>query len=677
MLKRRGLFGLATWLYLLSAILVCVPTDAAGQASGFFRTDGPEIVDPSGTPVVLQGVGLGGWLMPEGYMLHIAAPDGGSPRTIRAQIEDLIGEADADRFYEIYRAHYVAEKDIAAIAAWGFDHIRLPFHYNLFFDPDTETFKEHGFALLDAFLEWCRPYGLYVILDMHAAPGAQNPHNISDSDGVARLWTEPDPYQDQTVAIWTEIARRYADETLIIGYDLINEPVTPDGVTTEDLFAFYERLAEAIREVDTNHILFIEGNYFATTFLAPEDLAPFDDNMVYTFHKYWNGTAVNSIQYLLDIRSHTNKPLWLGETGENSNTWFYLVRRLMETHRIGMNWWTHKKIETTTSPLSAPFTPGYEAVLNYWRGSGPRPTAEAARTALFAMAEGLDLDSCEVRSGVLAALFNPDYATMRVPFKEHVIPGTINAVDYDLGNQGVTYSDSDVMATTGAPGGGNNGTKYRNDGVDIEPSTDPQGFDFNVGWTQILEWLSYTVHVETTGLYDVEIRVASALGGGAFRLSLDDERLGPDLEVANTGGWQNWVSVWLRDVSLTAGEHILKLLVRREGFNVNTMRFTLRSATDIEEPPGVPSRTRLVGPYPNPFGEEVRMAFDAARAVRARLEVFDVLGRRVFAQPWQAFGGGTHTLTLRPGLASGSYFFRLIVDDGLRPQSFTGPLIVL
>jgi len=364
------------------ALVAVAPSALALGTAGFFSTDGPDIVDPDGNPVVLKGVGLGGWLMPEGYILHIAAPDGGSPRTILAQIEDLIGPQNTDQFYEIYRANYVEEKDVAAIAGWGFDHIRLPFHYNVFYDPDTGTFKEDGFALLDTFLEWCRTHGLYVILDMHATPGAQNALNISDSDGVARLWTEPDPYQDQTVEIWTEIARRYADETQIIGYDLINEPVTPDGVTTEDLFVFYERLAEAVRQVDTNHILFIEGNYFATTFLAPEDLVPFDDNMVYTFHKYWNGTALNSIQYLLDIRDETNVPLWLGETGENSNTWFYLVTLLMKNHGIGVNWWTHKKIETTTSPLSAPFAPGYEAVLDYWRGSGPRPSAQAARAGV-------------------------------------------------------------------------------------------------------------------------------------------------------------------------------------------------------------------------------------------------------------------------------------------------------
>lgn len=667
-------FSVTSWCVFLLFGACLLSSTVWAQSTGFFRTDGPEILDSQGTPVVIKGIGLGGWLMPEGYMLHISAPDGGSPRTIRAQIEDLIGPADTDRFFELYRAHYVAEKDIAQIAAWGFDHIRLPFHYNLFFDPDTETFKEDGFTLLDTFLEWCRTHGLYVILDMHAAPGAQSEHNIADSDGEARLWTEPVPYQDQTVTIWTEIARRYANETQIIGYDLINEPVTPDGITGFDLRALYERIAASIRTVDTNHILFIEGNFFATHF--PELIPPFDDNMVYTFHKYWNGTGLNSIQYLVDIRSDTNTPLWLGETGENSNTWFYNVTRLMEEHRIGTNWWTHKKIETTTSPLSSPFAPGYEDVIAYWRGQGPRPSAAAARDALFAMARGLDLDSAVVRPGVLAAWFNADFSTQRIPFKDHRIPGVIHAVDYDLGNHGTTYSDSDIMATSGSPGGGNTGGQYRNDGVDIERSTDPQGFGYNVGWTERLEWLSYTVQVETSGIYDIDVRVASS-GGGQFMLSMDGTRLGEIVNVPNTGGWQNWRTVQLQGVELAAGEHILQFTVRRNNFNINNMTFTLVSATDTQGILDRPTTPFNLDTYPNPSGDIVNVDLATPAAGRVRLEVVDLLGRRVFTAPWQNVPRGTHTLRVRPQLASGLYILRAWLEE---PQSavhrFSKPLVV-
>ncbi len=663
-------------LAVVTAMTFVTPTTASAQAPGFFRADGVEIVDSTGSPVLLKGLGLGGWLVPEGYMLHIAAPDGGSPTTIRNQIEDLIGIADTDTFYESYEENYVAERDIAAIAEWGFDHIRLPFHYKQLFDPATETFIEDGFTLFDTFIEWCRTYNLNVILDMHAAPGAQNSGNISDSDGTARLWTEPDPYQDQTVAIWKEIATRYADEKLIIGYDLINEPVTPDGVTGFDLRDLYVRIADSVRTVDQNHILFIEGNFYATHF--PELLPPFDDNMVYSFHKYWNGTGLNSIQYLLDIRTTHNTPLWLGETGENSNVWFHQVFQMMEEHNIGWNFWTHKKIESTTSPRSAPFAPGYERVLDYWRGNAAKPPVDSARAALFDMAAGLHLDSTSVEPTLLQALLDPDFSTTRTPLKDHIIPGTINAVDYDIGNQGTTYSDSEVMATSGTPGGGNNGGQYRNDGVDIERSTDPQGFAYNLGWTAALEWTTYTVQVETSGQYDIELRVASDVGGGRFQLLVDDVRIGTELTVANTGGWQNWSSVWMRDVELTEGEHILKMLVRTAGFNLNQMRFVLVSAINVEDDHNadVGSDFRLLDVYPNPSADEIQVVFQTPASASVRVALFDTLGRRVHAEPARALSAGEHNLAIRPGLSAGAYQLVVMADEGKGVRKISTTIVV-
>ncbi len=293
---------------------------------------------------------------------------------------------------------------------------------------------------------------------------------------------------------------------------------------------------------------------------------------------------------------------------------------------------------------------------------------DAARDALFAMAEGLDLDSCDVRPGVLPSLFDPNFATLRQPFKEHFIPGVINAVDYDIGDEGSTYHDTDVWASTGAPGGGNNGGKYRNDGVDIESSTDPQGNDFNVGWTVTLEWLIYSVHVTETATYDVEMRVASAVGGGAFRLMVDGVQIGDDIPVANTGGWQNWISVWLRDIPITAGDQDLKFLVRTEGFNINRMIFTRVGSTAVEDDPVERASSRLIGLYPNPSQDQINLAFESSPGDRTAVEIFDMLGRRVYARPWSTFSAGRHGLNLRPDLAPGAYVLRLGTDEGRKPK---------
>ncbi len=398
-------------------VISCDSGDPEGEEQQtFFRTSGKQILNREGQPVVLRGVGLGGWLMPEGYMLH--TPGYGSPTSIRGQIEDLIGAADADRFFEIYQQQYVKREDIDRIAEWGFDHIRLPFHYKVLYDPDRSAFREEGFDLFDRFIGWCKANGLYVILDMHAAPGGQNGGNISDSDGTARLWLEQEN-QTLTIEIWNEIARRYKNEPWIIGYDLINEPVLPSGVTGTDFRRFMLRLSSSVRNIDPNHTLYIEGNWYATDFSA---LTPaFDNNMVWAFHKYWNSTDAGTIGYLFQLRDETNTPLWLGESGENSNDWFYEVTRMVEQNGIGWNWWTHKKIETVTSPLSAPYAAGYEDVLAYWRGQGPRPSADAARQALFAMAENLSIDRCDYRPDVVAALVRRHVCDcLPTPYKEHV-----------------------------------------------------------------------------------------------------------------------------------------------------------------------------------------------------------------------------------------------------------------
>ena len=274
------------------------------------------------------------------------------------------------------------------------------------------------------------------------------------------------------------------------------------------------------------------------------------------------------------------------------------------------------------------------------------------------MAEGLDLDSCITRPGVLAALLDPDYATLRKPFKEHPIPGVINAVDYDIGHGGATYHDLDLMRVDGRDGVGNQGYEYRNDGVDIERSMDPEGFAYNVGWVETTEWLTWTVQIDTAGTYDVEIRVAAdaAGNGGTLYLSLDNERLGDNVTVPVTGGWQTWNSVWLRDATLPAGEHILRLNVRNGGFNVNRMRFTLKEATAAEQADEIPEGMRLEGAYPNPFSGEVRLAFRTDRPVRARLEVVDVLGsHRVCAFPGSARDGRAY-IVHTPRTASGHVF---------------------
>lgn len=644
------------WVFLALTLVVVDPVGSVGQNSdSFFRTEDRQILDREGKPILLRGLGLGGWLMPEGYMLHF--PGYGSPTSIRNDIEGLVGPEVTNEFFERYRANYVAEKDVAAIASWGFNHLRLPFHFDVLYDAQSGNFREEGFELVDQFVEWCRKYGLYVILDMHALPGGQNPHNISDSDGTARLWTEPDVYQPMTIKIWEEIARRYAHETLIIGYDLINEPVLPDGVGSRALRDFYSRLSQAVRAIDPNHIIFIEGNWFATDFtdLAP----PVIENSVYAFHKYWNSTDFGTIRYLLDLSQQTNTPLWLGETGENSNDWFFEVVQLAETYGIGWNWWTHKKIATVTSPLSAPIKPGYQSVLDYLAGNASKPTAEFAARALLEMADGLAIDSCDYRPDVPAALLDPGFGSSARPYREHVIPGTIMAWEYDIGRNGIAYSDDDFKNESGSPGIANTGGEYRNDGVDIERSSDQFAAGFNVGWIEDEEWLRYSIDVQRAGSYEVGLRISSLEGGGRVRILVDGIPALADFSIPATGGWQQWQAVSIDNLEMSVGSHVVRLVFERGGFNLSMISFELEGGDQ-----GVDLPFRPVDFYPNPASNLLTVRFDSDRESKAVLSLYDILGRHV-AQSSATFRSGRQKMTVRldDSLAPGVYMFDLEAGD--------------
>ena len=529
----------------------------------FFRVEGQEILNRQGEPVVIKGFGLGGWLLPEGYMFKMPGDFGATD--VRNEITDLIGAAKAEQWFQEFRDNYVTEADIIALKEWGADHIRVPFHYDIFYDLQSGTFKESGFERMDKLLVWCKRHRVDVIFDMHAAPGAQSESEISDSDGTARFWTESETYWPITIEIWEEIARRYKDETIVIGYDIINEPVTPEGYGGQDLARFYGQIVPAIRAIDQNHILFIEGNYYATTFdyLYP----PFDDNMVYAFHKYWNQTDQGTIQYLLNIRNDYNTPLWLGETGENSNVWFFETKELVENLNIGWNKWTHKKLETITSPLSSPTNPNYEKVVNYWKGNGPRPTAQEAEQGLFQMARDLAIENTTLRPDVLASWFSPDFDVTNIPYTDINLPGRIDAVHYDIGNQGVSYYDSEYkqVSSDDDQNVGNRGWSFRNDGVDIEICSDPS-VEYNVGWIETGEWLEYTVNFTESGNYTVRARVAGN-GNGRMRIKVNNKPIGDDMAIPATGGYQSWTQITFGSDDFEEGQALVRVEFLEGDFN--------------------------------------------------------------------------------------------------------------
>ena len=379
------------------------------NCQGFLKADGQRIVNEKGENVLLRGIGLGGWMLQEPYMFQLS--DVARTQTeIKSKISDLIGQKNCDEFYTRYLNNMITEKDVDALKKWGFNSIRLPMHYNLFTLPvDKEliegqnTWLKTGFRLTDNLLSWCKKYKIYLILDLHAAPGGQgNDRPIADVDTLKPSLWESEANQKKTIALWKKLAERYKDEEWIGGYDLINETnyKLEGNIALKNLFA---SLTKEIRNIDKKHIIFIEGNQFANDYtgLTP----PWDKNMIYSFHKYWNPTTVETIKKYLVMREQYNIPIWMGESGENNNEWFRAAVNLFETNNIGWSWWTIKKIGSESSLMTISKPVGYQKIIEYWAGKGPKPTIVEAKKTFMELAENVKFENCKINTGVLDALF--------------------------------------------------------------------------------------------------------------------------------------------------------------------------------------------------------------------------------------------------------------------------------
>ena len=555
----------------------------------YLHQDGKFIVDGNNNEFIIRSMGLGGWMLQEGYMLGTGG-FAGTQHEIRALIEESMGKDRTDEFYDAWLANHCTKTDIDSLAAWGFNAVRIPLHYNLFTLPIEEepiegedTWLETGFQMVDELVEWCKTNNMYVILDLHATPGGQGKNaDISDYDPTNPSLWESSENQRKTIALWRKLAERYANEKYIGGYDLINETnwnfngTNQNGCdsSNEKLRSFMIRITNAIREVDSNHILFVEGNCWANNMTGM--FPAWDDNMAYSFHKYWNGTDRSTISDFLRWRDQYNVPMWMGESGENSNQWFYETINMLESEKVGWSWWPLKKIGSVVGPLTVVQTPEYDQLLDSW-SNGQTPESDFCYETLMKMTENLMIENCVYHSDVIDAMFRQQSENTSIPYKKHEIPGVVAVTDYDMGRHEVAYSDDDYLNAKGNGGAQwNNGWTYRNDGVDIEASEDESELSngYNVGWVNSGEWMLYTVDVKETGAYQVTFRVAGSSGNGKFHLELNNKNITGVVEVPVTTGNQDWTDVIVDDVILQEGTQQIKFYIDQSGFNVEYFQFS-------------------------------------------------------------------------------------------------------
>jgi len=392
-------------LLVVSLLFLASVVPASAQ---FAHTDRKQIVDGGGKPLLIRATNLGNWMVPEGYMwLFEGGPQ--SPSEIRALVLELLGPDGADAFWRKYRDTYVTREDIALLHQAGINTVRVPLHFELFQSDDAE-----GFRLLNRLIGWCHEEGIYVVLDLHAAPGGQTGTNIDDSIGYPWLFQSAQA-QEQLVAVWQRLATHYREDRMVLGYDLLNEPIPPFPKLqplNAALEPLYKKVAAAIRDVGDKHILFLGGAQWDGNFEVFGK--PFDKNVVYTFHKYWTAPDVSVIRPYLEFRDRYDVPVWMGESGENTDEWITTFRTMLEANNIGWAFWPYKKmgkpsaIVSVTPPADWPKIVAFAKLA---RGTAhaeerlkSRPEQEVIQRAFAELLENIELKKCRVNQGYLKAL---------------------------------------------------------------------------------------------------------------------------------------------------------------------------------------------------------------------------------------------------------------------------------
>jgi aryl-phospho-beta-D-glucosidase BglC (GH1 family) len=558
-------------------------------AQGFLHREGQKIVDSKGKNILLRGLGLGGWMVQEGYMLQTQS-FAGPQYQIKQKIQDVIGEENTKEFYTAYKSNGITKRDIDSLAAWGFNSIRLPMHYNLYTPAIEEekngeiTWNEEGFDMTDNLLKWCESNKIYLILDLHAAPGGQgNDTAISDYDITKPSLWQSEANQKKIIALWKKLASRYTNNPWIGAYDIINEPnwnftgTNKNGCDENSNIPLRElmiAITKAIREVDTNHLIFIEGNCWGNNYNGIFPL--WDENMALSFHKYWNYNTRASIQKMLDYRTQYNVPIWMGESGENSNVWFRDAISLVEKNNIGWAFWPMKKIENIAGITSVTKTPEYDVLLKYWKDGGEKPDTDFAKSALMKIAENYKIENVTVKKDVIDAMFRQVSTNDTKSYKKHFIPGKIFATEYDLGTNEHAYLDKDFVnykVDTGHSEEWNKGNSMRNDGVDILPNKDTYSNGYQVSFIEDGEWLLFTTEVSEQKVFKVAIRYSSANSEGKLHLETENGNKSESILLPATGSDDNWKTIILPQVSINFATNKIRVLFERGGFNLNYLDF--------------------------------------------------------------------------------------------------------
>ena len=528
----------------------------------FLHVNGHDMIDADSNKVFLKSIGLGNWMLPEGYMWKFGEK-GDRPRRIEKIVSNLIGEEEARKFWQEFRENYITEADIRRIKELGFNAVRPALNARLFLtESDSPQFVEEGFILLENLVQWCKKYGLYVIIDMHGAPGGQTGANIDDSpNDLPELFMDV-KHQDALVKLWVEIATRYKDEPTVAAYDLLNEPLPHRNGMGEKyghlVEPLYKRLTDEIRKVDTKHMITLEGIDWSNDWSIFGE--PFDDNTFYQFHYYcWdNPDNLKSVNYFIDERKKLNRPIWVGETGEKANAIYWGTTQYFELNNIGWSFWPWKKMDTKNTPYSIKKPANWDKIAAYTR-EGEKPDENLAKKAFNELLENIKLNNCEYFQDVTHAIFRK-------------IPGKIEAENYLQGAYNETWFVADTSKKASV---------YRsNEFVPIELiSVDSTTHKWKWYTEQAIElkkgeWVDYEINSDETAINKTRLFIKTNEPVSKLLFSNNGKAIIVELE--NT----DWDFVFVGEIPIKEGINKIKIKVVKGSVSIDWMEFKVAQAKE-------------------------------------------------------------------------------------------------
>ncbi|MBN1814539.1 MAG: glycoside hydrolase family 5 protein [Anaerolineae bacterium] len=460
------------------------------------QVKGDKIVDAQGQPVRLRGVCVGGWM----NMEHFINGYPGAEYSLRDTFARILGADKARFFFDRWLDYMLAEEDIAFIRGCGATVVRLPLNYH-HFERDDEPFRylESGFERLDRAVGWCARHGLYAIFDLHSVPGWQSSDWHCDNSSRHALFWRHRQFQDRFVALWEEFARRYRGNPAVAGYNVMNEPITNaplgrfgdpgrfDATYVSDwdvINRVYRRVVNAIRAIDPDHIIFLEGDLLSRLFDGLDD--PFAENLVYSSHNYNEAASSRGSYPGVIAGRHWDRqkqaqeflghggtqfaqrhsvPLWVGEFGpsrsDSLEDYAYRLRACDDQidvfEEYGAHWttWTYKDVGAMgwveVSPdseyvqLVAPILEAKRllGVDFFWGGWDPcTPARQPLRDLAHYVEEVLgDAEiepvfnerylAQEAMSGYVAALMQPVYANLFVGLSEDELDRVLRSFAFE------------------------------------------------------------------------------------------------------------------------------------------------------------------------------------------------------------------------------------------------------